>query len=135
MTRQVQDSVDLVRGIYTAVAQGNLDAVIASLAPGITVVQSSALPFAGAWHGHDGFRTMGAAIDAAWPDFSVTPERFLGDGDTVLVMTRVRAGISSAKPLDQPMIERWRVVDGKAVECQPFYFDPAAAAATANGGD
>jgi uncharacterized protein len=135
MTRQVQESVELVRGIYAAVAQGDLNAVIGLLDAGITVVQSSALPFAGEWRGHDGFRAMGAAIYAAWPDFSVTPERFLDDGDTVLVMTRVRAGIGSAKPLDQPMIERWRVVDGKAVECQPFYFDPAAAAATANGGD
>jgi ketosteroid isomerase-like protein len=106
MTRHAHNGVDLVRGIYTAVAQGDIDAVIALLDPAITVVQSSALPFAGGWCGHKGFRAMGAAIYAAWPDFSVTPERFLGDGDTVLVMTRVRAGISSANPLDQPMIER-----------------------------
>jgi len=131
----MQEPTDVVRGIYDAVKQNNLDGMIAMLDPAIVVRQSSQLPFAGDWHGHDGFRAMGAAIYAAWPDFSVTPERFLGDGDTVLVMTRVCGGMANAKPLDQPMIERWRVVGDKAVECQPFYFDPFAAAAAAIKGD
>jgi ketosteroid isomerase-like protein len=77
---------------------------------------------------------MSAAIYAAWPDFSVEPLAFLANGDTVLVITRVGGSKQSPSPLDQPMIERWRVVDGKAIECQPYYFDPVLAAASAQSG-
>lgn len=135
MTVGSRTPVETIKAIYAAIGVGDLDAAISLLDPGIVVQQSSALPFAGEWRGHDGFRAMGAAIYEAWPDFSVKPEQFLSDGKTVLVVTRVRGANTTAMPLDQPMIERWRVAGGKAVECQPFYFDPAAAAATVSQGD
>ncbi|QEE43476.1 nuclear transport factor 2 family protein (plasmid) [Rhizobium sp. WL3] len=120
----------VVRGIYAAIAVGDIEAAAQAMAPDICFTQSMALPFGGAWIGHDGFRRMGAAIYAAWPDFAVTTLAFLSDGETVLVLTHLHGALSSATPLDQPMIERWRVVGGQAVECQPFYFDQTAAVAS-----
>ena len=129
--REYQSPIDVVRDIYRAVADGDFDAVIARLSHEISVDQSSALSFAGRWEGHDGFRAMGAAIYECWPDFSVTPLAFFAADDTVLVQTRVTGACGA---LDQPMIERWKIVDGRAAECQPFYFDPTVAAATLQPG-
>lgn len=128
-------AVETIKAIYAAVAAGDLAAALDQLSPSIVVTQSPALPFGGKWHGKDRFQAMGAAIYEAWPDFEVVPLAFFADGDGVLVLTRVTGATASPTPLDQPMIERWRVADGVATECQPFYFDPVAAAASAHKGD
>jgi len=127
--------IRVIRSLYEAVAADDLETVIDLLWPDIVVSQSSALPFGGVWRGHDGFRAMGAAIYTAWPDFGVTPRTFLSSNETVIVLTHVLGAIGDATPLDQPMIELWRVRDGKAFECRPFYFDPVLAAASAKSGE
>lgn len=120
----------VIRAIYDRVAEGG--DVSAYLDDAIVVVQAQSLPFGGIWQGHDGFAQMARRIYQAWPDFQVEPLAFYADGDVVLVETVVRGNTASRSPLNQPMIERWRVVAGRAVECQPFYFDAAAAASSAN---
>lgn len=122
-------ALETVQAIYAAVGRGDIAAAAARLSPDIVVRQSSGLPFAGNWHGRAGFTAMAAMIGEAWPGFAVSPELMLAHDDTVLVLTRV-TGASGA--LDQPMIERWRVLRGEAVECQPFYFDTSVASSAAN---
>ncbi len=102
------------------------------LHPEFQMEQSSALPFAGTWRGTAGFKAVGAEIFRAWPDFSVTPTSFSSLDDVVLVITHLTGtNPSGSEPLDQMMIEYWRIADGKAIECRPFYFDPLAAARSA----
>lgn len=124
-------ALDVVRAIYAGVAANDQAALGSLIDPGIVVHQAKALPFGGRWEGLDGFAAMAARLYAAWPDFEVEPVAFFADGDVVLVETRVRARLDAPRPLDQPMIERWRITAGRAVECRPFYFDAAAAAASA----
>jgi hypothetical protein len=101
------------------------------LSPDIVVRQSFSLPMAGNRDGKTEFAAMANIIDAAWPGVSVEPEFMFGDDDKLLVMARIR-GADGA--LDQAMIEFSRVRDGRAVDCQPFYFDPDAAAAAFHKG-
>lgn len=129
--RRPLTALAVVQKIYGSVADGDLVSAAMLVAPEFVAIQASALPFAGTWRGTDGFAAMGAAIYTAWPDFAVVPQRFFADDDVVLVLARVRG---AGGKLDQPMIESWRVADGRAVECRPFYFDAAAAAATSTGG-
>jgi hypothetical protein len=129
---QKDSAIDVVRGIYEAVSRADWDSVLARLDTQVVFEQSSALPFAGVWKGHDGFKKLGEAIFRAWPDFTVEPVSFCEAGDVVLVVTRVRG----AKPragagLDQTMIEYWKIENQRAVECRPFYFDPVLAAQSA----
>ncbi|MBI1188731.1 MAG: hypothetical protein GC206_15600 [Alphaproteobacteria bacterium] len=125
-------AVAVVRGIYDAVARSDWDGVLARLHADVLCEQSSALPFAGVWRGHDGFQRMGAAIFRAWPNFTVEPLAFAQAGDVVLVLTRVKGGDpAAAAVLDQTMIEFWKVEGAQATECRPFYFDPVIAAQSA----
>lgn len=118
----------VIRAIYDRVAEGG--DVSGYLDEGISVVQAPSLPFGGTWQ--DGFAQMARRIYQAWPDFQVEPQAFYADGDVVLVETLVQGNTACRSPLNQPMIERWRVIAGRAVECQPFYFDAAAAASSTN---
>lgn len=122
--------IAVVQRIYACIANGDLASAAMLLAPNFVAVQASALPFAGEWRGSEGFAAMGAALLATWPDFTVVPQRFFIDDDVVLVLARVRGADGK---LDQPLIEYWRVAHDRALECRPFYFDAAAAAATAQG--
>lgn len=124
--------IELVKTIYAAVGAGDLEAVLALLHPDFELEQSSALPFAGTFRGADGFKALGAAIYRAWPDFAVTPTAFAPVDDGVLVVTHLSgSNPDGSAPLDQQMIEYWRVAEGKAIGCRPFYFDPVAAARSA----
>jgi uncharacterized protein len=130
---QADVSVNVIRDIYDAVSNSDWDGVLAKIDTNIIFEQSSILPFAGVWKGHEGFQALGAAIFRAWPDFKVEPKSFFVTGNDVLVLTHVSGSNSRGEPpLDQTMIEYWRVADGKAVECRPHYFDPTAATNSAN---
>jgi uncharacterized protein len=121
-------SLSAVQAIYVGVAQGDFQAVLDLLAPDIIVHQAAVLPMGGIWRGRKGFSAMAETINRAWPGFSVTPTGMFGNGDEVIVLARISG---AAGALDQQMIEYWRVRDGQATECRPFYFDPAAAATAA----
>jgi ketosteroid isomerase-like protein len=66
---------------------------------------------------------MAARIVAAWPGFTVKDLAYMSDGaERVVVLTEF-----SGRGLEMPMLELWTVQGGKIKQCQPFYFDTAAA--------
>lgn len=55
------------------------------------------------------------------PDFSVTPEEFIGSGDTIAVVTRYRGtGKATGKPLDLPVVHVFDMRDGKVARFRQF---------------
>lgn len=127
MTSSENQAETVVRTIYAKVAAADFEGVLSLLADDAKFVQAEGLPFGGRFVGHAGFSEMAGRIVAAWPGFAVKAEAFLSDGeDRVVVVTQL-----SGQGLHMPMLELWTVRDGLVTQCQPFYFDTAAAARTA----
>lgn len=113
----------VVRDLYARVAVKDFDGVMSLFAEDVEFIQADSLPCGGRYVGRDGFAAMAARIFAAWPGFAVKAVAFMSDGaERVVVLTDL-----SGRGLEMPMLELWTVEGGEIKQCQPFYFDTAAA--------
>jgi ketosteroid isomerase-like protein len=68
------------------------------------------------YEGHDGLRRLAREVRDVWSDFKVEPERFIEDGDRVLVIERRRGrGRESDLEVDTRSAALWTLRDGKVV--------------------
>ena len=82
----------------------------------------ASIPYGGHYHGpaQVGESVFGPLF-ADFPDFSVTPEEFIGQGPTVAVVARYRGTASRTHAqLDRPAVHVWDVADGKIVRFRQF---------------
>jgi ketosteroid isomerase-like protein len=85
------ENVELVRGLYEALACGDFDAFFDGHDPTVEVHVSDAYFDAPhTYRGHDGLRELFAAQAEVFDVFRAAPERFFDAGDQVLAI--VRAG-------------------------------------------
>lgn len=77
--------VETVRGIYESFADGDIDAVAATWAPDIELREPAGFVGGGTLHGETEIREMlFERMANEWEDVSVTPQRFIDGGDTVV---------------------------------------------------
>jgi ketosteroid isomerase-like protein len=118
------DNVEFVRGLYEAFAAGDVPKVLASMSEDIEWWEAEGNPwypgraFVGPQQVVDG---VFARIGAETEGFEVVPERFLSDGDQVVMIGRYRGkGIATGKLLDVQALHIWTVRDGKVAGFQQF---------------
>lgn len=115
MTATATDNVELVRGLYDAFNQGDLDTVLVGMADDITWTEPEGDSlFGGTYRTPDEVRTnvFLPAVEE-YDDFTVTPKRFIDGGDSVVV-EGVFAGTSKAgKPFEIPFAHVNEVQNGK----------------------
>lgn len=112
--------LDVVRAIYDAFADRDLDAVLRLTDPEIVVTQDPALPWGGRHVGHDG---LGAFVMALLGtiESAVTIEALFAAGDTVVQYGRTAGTVrATGASFDIPECHVWRVRDGRAIEAQYF---------------
>ena len=119
-----QENVELIRGIYSAFAAGDVEGVVARMDPGIVWNEAENFPYA------DGNPYVGPGAIAAgvfarcggeWDGFAAVPEEFLDAGDTVVVLGRYRGTYkATGRAQNAQMVHVWRVRDGKAAAFQQY---------------
>ncbi|GAA0238889.1 nuclear transport factor 2 family protein [Haladaptatus pallidirubidus] len=115
MAATATDNVELVRGIYDAFNQGDLDTVLASMADDVTWVEPEGDPlFGGTYQTPDDVRTH-VFIPALeeYDDFTVTPNRFIDGSDTVVVEGVFTGTSKAGTPFELPFAHVCDVQDGK----------------------
>ena len=118
------DNVEFMRGLYAAFAAGDVPTVLGSMSEDVEWWEAEGNPwypgraFVGPQQVVDGvFARIGAEIEG----FEVVPERFLSDGDQVVMVGRYRGkGIATGNLLDAQALHIWTVRDGKVVGFQQF---------------
>lgn len=120
-------NVEIVKEIYKAVSEGNLQTVLNYLADNVIAYQANSLAYGGQYHGKVGFLQMEAAIFETWNHFQSSPNAFINDGDYVVVLTTMKGeSKKTGKILDMPLAEIWKMKDEKVIEIRPFYWDTQA---------
>lgn len=81
------DNVGTVRGIYESFAEGDVEAIVATWAPDITMIEPEGMVGGGSYHGPDEIvENVFGEIAEIWEDASVVPERVIDAGDTVVAI-------------------------------------------------
>lgn len=125
MTGAATDNVSLVRGAYEAFARGDVDAVLGMLDEQIEWYEAEGSPW---YPGHplqgpqqvlDGVL---ARLPQSYKDFRIEVDRFLGDGDVVVMQGRYKATKAHAtgRPLNARVVEVWDLRDGKVVRYEQY---------------
>ena len=117
-------NIDVVKGIYTAFAQGNVPAVLGALDSQIEwkeaegIIYADGNPYTGPQAVAERvFQRLITDID----NFTVTPEHFIDAGDTVVVEGRYRGKMkATGTPLDAQFAHVMHLKDGKVVRFQQY---------------
>lgn len=107
--------VEVVRAIYEAMAERDLNRLLELIDPECVVTQDPALPWGGRHVGHDGFGqfalTLTGTIDSA-----VTIEALFAADSEVVQFGRTKGTVrANGATFDIPEVHRWTVRDGRAV--------------------
>ena len=117
-------NLDLIRGVYAAFAAGDIEAVLARMAPDIAWHEAENFPYAdrSPYLGHDEIVAgVFARLGSEWNGFAAVPDEFLDAGDAIVVLGRYRGACkATGRPLDAQMAHVWRVEDGKAVSFRQY---------------
>jgi ketosteroid isomerase-like protein len=118
------DNIEFIKGLYEAFAAGDVPRVLGSMSEDIEWWEAEGNPwypgraFVGPQQVIDGvFARIGAEIEG----FEVVPERFLADGDEVVMIGRYRGkATATGKLLDAQALHIWTTKDGKVGRFQQF---------------
>jgi ketosteroid isomerase-like protein len=117
--------IDVVRSVYDAMAERDLERLFALIDPECVVTQDAALPWGGRHEGHEGFAQFGMALTGAIDSAVSTESLFMADGDVIQVGRTKGTARESGKQFDIAEVHRWTVRDGKVVRAH-FSIDTAA---------
>ena len=120
-----EQSIEFVKGIYGAFAQGDVPAVLGSFADDIEWYEAEGMPYGGLHRGGEAVaQNVFGPIAEDVEGFAVVPEEYMGSGDTVASVVRYTGtGKATGKALDLPVVHVWDIRDGKAARFRQF-IDP-----------
>ena len=108
---------DIIQGMYDSFASGDVTAVIAAFADGISWTEADGFPLAGTYIGPQAvvenvFMRLGEIGD----NWGVVVERLVADGDTVVADGRYTWNHKkSGEPCEVRMAHVWTLAGGKAI--------------------
>jgi len=117
-----EQSVELVRGLYDALAQGDVPAMLADMSDDIEWYEAEGMPYGGLYHGGVAVaENVFGPITADIPDLAITPQQFIASGNAVAVVARYTGtGKATGKKLDLAVVHLWDVRDGKVARFRQF---------------
>jgi uncharacterized protein len=117
-----EQNIEFLKGVYGAFARGDVPAVLGAFADDIEWYEAEGLPYGGLYRGGEAVaQNVFGPIDRDVDGFAVTPEEFVGSGDTVAAVVRYTGtGKATGKTLDVPVVHVWDIRDGKAARFRQF---------------
>jgi uncharacterized protein len=112
----MSENVDNMRAAYDAFGRGDMDGVTENWNDDIRWEGSNfeGLPGAGTHEGKDAVASMLGEIPDSWDEFRATPDEFIEEGDTVVVLGHNEARAKqSGEEIKVPFVHVWRMSDGK----------------------
>lgn len=115
-------NVDTIKGVYAALAAGDVPAVLGAFAPDITWVEAAGFPYGGTYTGADAvLENVLAKLASEWNGFSAVPRELVAEGDTVVALGDYGGAYeATGRSIDVPFAHVWKLRDGKAVFFQQF---------------
>jgi ketosteroid isomerase-like protein len=125
-------NVAIIKKLYEYLANGDRDAIYRELvADDFELNEPWSLPYGGTYRGKDCVRRALKRIVETWDDMEFEIIQYLANGDTVVVNAYLGCtGKRTGRRFHMPLMEQWRIRDGRIIELRPFFFDTAKMAET-----
>lgn len=127
MGKQEEENIGVIKRFYQYLADNDRDGAYENIiAEDCVLHEAEALPYGGVYHGRDVMKEVLAGVIGSFDEFEFEIFNYLAGGDEVVVHLRIAGvGRESRKPFSTPIMELWRIRDGKVVELRPFLYDAA----------
>lgn len=116
------------QAFVTAVLSGDADTIRALCTPDFVLEQGAGLPYAGFYHGGQGFLDFLGVFAATWQIEQLEPVRNFTCDDPDLIVSEfaMRAKLlRTGAPYESSLLELWTFRDGKVSAIKPHYFNAA----------
>ena len=125
MGKQEDDNIAVIKKFYEYLANGDRDGAYANqIAEDCVLHETAVLPYGGVYHGRELMKDTLRDVIARFDNFEFEILNFLGGGDEVVVHLKMKGvGRESRKPFEVPIMELWRIRDGKVIELRPFLYN------------
>ncbi len=122
-----EKNVETMKEMYdAAIVRQDIPAALKALDEDLVLHEQESLPYGGRYEGHEGFQKLFQNLAAHWDGLRYTPQEFIGDGETVVVIGQLTGKAKkSGKNLDITMYELWRMRKNKAIEGYSIVYDTA----------
>jgi ketosteroid isomerase-like protein len=112
---------------YLASETRDFSILAPTLDPEVEIHQPASLPYGGVWRGHDGFEAWMRAFGEQWAHLEVRDPQFHPAGDVIFSRSHVHAvARATGRAVDWPLLQFFRVRNGRIRELRPFHWDTAA---------
>jgi ketosteroid isomerase-like protein len=86
-TTTTTENLETVKGLYEWFAEGDIEAIRDIMGPDVELHEPKGFPGGGTHHGFDEIvENVLSGLRNEWEEVSVVPERYVADGDTVVVL-------------------------------------------------
>ena len=116
----MSENSDALKRGYEAFNQGDMDTVAELYEDDVRWEgpNTEGLPMSGVNEGKEAVLQALGAIGEQFESFSVTPDEWIEQGDTVVVLSHTEARTKSGNGFETPNVEIWRMSGGKAQRVQ-----------------
>lgn len=110
-------NVDLIRGVYDALAKGDVFAVLGVLSPEISWTEAEGFPYAGTFVGPQAvLANVFMRLGTEWDGFAAVPDDFIDGGDNIVALGKYSGTYkATGKSFKADFAHVWKLKDGKAV--------------------
>ena len=114
--------LDVLKQAYEAFGRGDVPGVLSAFTDDIEWYEAEGLPYGGLYRGpQEVAEKVFGPVVMDIPDFSVTPEEYISNGEQVAVVARYAGtGQQSGERLDLQVVHVWDFRDGKLSRFRQF---------------
>lgn len=115
-------NTDTIRGIYDAIAQGDVPTVLAALDANCQWTEAEGFPYRGTYSGPDAvLNGVLARLGSEWDGFQAVPHEFIDGGDQVVSLGRYSGTYkATGKAFEADFAHIWSLRDGKVVRFRQY---------------
>jgi len=115
-------NVDVIKRLYQAFSEGDLDTVRGLLDPDVEWIESEGIPYGGVFNGIDAvFDGVFAKIGAEWEEFTARVDQFIDAGDVIVTLGSDHGTYkATGRKMKAPTASIWTLKNGKVVKFRQY---------------
>lgn len=121
---KAEENRKIIQDFYAAFFKGDADAAFKLCDPNLTITEVASLPYPGTFRGREQCLNLFGQLQSTWNDLTLDIADIVASDTTVAVIGTFRANAAkTGKPVEFPMVEVWKLNNGKIMSCTPVYGD------------